>query len=208
MIAKKYFSALIIFITLLGFYQKQIPAPNQQIELQFTDQAALFEETEEVILAIKKQLEALGVENIQVKQQGGTLKIAYFSTEKITEIKKILSEEGFASNSKSQEIPSKNALQFHEYENADSYKIAVYELQTDFNPYVGTHGKYILSLQKDSDKSPNPNPFANANSFHTGEINITIALAYTESSYTAIHIENTSYEIPDVRAGPFAAMHS
>ena len=208
MIAKKYFSALIILITLLGFYKKQLPAPNQEIELQFANQVTVFEETEEVIQAIKKQLEALGVENIQVRQQEGILKIAYFSTEKVTEIKKILAEEGFTSHGKSEEIPSKNALQFHEYGNSDTYKIAVYELQAASSQYAGVHGKYILELQKEFDKSSNPNSFANPNLSYVGEVNTIIALAYKESSYTAIHKENNLHEIPEVRAGPISIIYS
>ncbi|MBC8756089.1 hypothetical protein H2O64_15535 [Kordia sp. YSTF-M3] len=209
MIAKKYFSALIILITLLGFYKKQSPAPNQEIELQFADQTTVLAETDEVIEAITAQLEALGVENIQVRQTAGILKIAYYSDENVAEIKKILAEEGFESEDKSEEIPTnKKAVTFQEYGIVDSFKIDVYELQTVSNPYTAIHGKYILALHKDYDKSPSPNSSANTSSFLTGEIKTTIALAYTESSYTAIPKENISYEIPDVRAGPFTTMHS
>ncbi len=207
MIAKKYVSALIILITLLGFYKKQSPAPNQEIELQFADQTTVFNETAEVIAAIKQQLAVLGVENIQVRQTAGTLKIAYYSDENVAEIKKILAAEGFTS----EEIPTDNkAINFQELATADSFKIEVYELQTASNPYAAIHGKYILALQKDYDKSPNPNPnsFANTSSFYIGEIKTTIALAYTASSYTAIPKENSSYETPDVRAGPFTTKHS
>jgi hypothetical protein len=211
MIAKKYFSALIIMITLLGFYKEQLPTPNQQIELQFTGQTTVPEEGGEVIEAIKLQLEALGVENIQVRQSDGILKIAYYSDENVAEIKKILATEGFDSDSKSEEIPTnKKPIKFQDYGIVDSFKIDIYELQIASNPFSGIHGKYILALQKNSDKSPdtNPNSFANANSFLTGEFKTIISLAYTESTYIAIPKENISYEIPDVRAGPFSAMRS
>ena len=192
---------------LLGFYKEQVPAPNQQIELQFVDQATILEESDEVIEAIKVQLEALGVENIQVRQTDGTLKIAYYSDENVAEIKKILATEGFDSEENS---TGKKAVKFQDYGLVDSFKLDVYELQIDSNPFDGIHGKYILALQKNSDKSPdtNPNSFANANSFLAGEFKTIISLAYTESTYIAIPKENISYEIPDVRAGPFSAMRS
>ena len=211
MIAKKYFSALIILLTLLGLYKEQVPAQNQEIELQFVDSATVSQETEEVIEAIKQQLEALGVENIEVRQTAGILKIAYYSDENVAEIKKILATEGFGLDCKSEEIPTnKKPIKFQDYGIADSFKIDIYELQTVSNPYTGIHGKYILALQKNSDKSPNSNPnsYANTNSFHTREFKTIISLAYTESTYIAIPKENVSYEIPDVRAGPFSAMRS
>jgi len=205
MIAKKYFSALIVLITLLGFYKKQSPAPNQEIELQFENQTTVLNETEDVIQAIKQQLEVLGVENIQVRHTEKTLKIAYYSDENVAKIKKILAAEGFTSNHPSEEIPTNHkAVKFQEYATTDHFKIEIYELQTASNPYAAIHGKYILALQKDYDKSPNSNPnsFANTSSFYLGEIKTVIALAYTESSYTAIPKEHIPHEIPDVRAGP------
>ncbi|WP_420574531.1 hypothetical protein [Kordia sp.] len=210
MFAKKYLSALIILLTLLGFYKEQTPAPNQEIELQFAKNTTLSEQTEEVIQAIKEQLKALGVENIQVRQQAeGTLKIAYYSNENVTAIKEFLQAEGITSDTESGEIPvDGKTIVFEEYAEVDGYKIDVYELQTTVNPYTALQGKFILALQKDYDKSPNPNSFANTNSFISGDFKTTIELAYTESSYTAIPKENISYEIPDVRAGPFAGMHS
>jgi len=207
MIAKKYFSALIILIVLLGFYKEQTLAPNQEIELRFADQTTVLEESDDVIEAIKSQLEALGVENIQVRQTAGTLKIAYYSDENVAEIKKVLATEGFDSK----ENPTgEKTVKFQDYGLVDSFKLDVYELQADSNPSNGIHGKYILGLQKNSDKSPdtNPNSFANANSFLSGEFKTILALAYTESTYVAIPKENISYEIPDVRAGPFTAMRS
>ncbi|EDP95385.1 hypothetical protein U8527_17005 [Kordia algicida OT-1] len=208
MFAKRYLSAFVILLTLLGFYKEQTPAPNQEIELQFTNQT-VSQETKEVIDGIKKQLEALGVANIQVRQIDGALKIAYYSDENVAAIKELLLEEIPASNNESpNQTDDDNTVVFQEYTAIEGYKLEVYELHTTSNPFIGVQGKFILSLQKDYDKSPNPNSFANTNNFISGEVKHTIALAYTESSYTAIPKENTSYEIPDVRAGPFAAMHS
>ncbi len=209
MIAKRYFSALIILITLLGFYKKQNPVPNQEIELQFVDQEVVVEDTKDVIQAIKQQLKAFGITDIQVREQeNGVLKIAYYSETAVADIKKILSN-GIASNGKSNKIPTdKKVFKFHDQGNLDTFKLDVYELQTATNPYIGVHGKYILVLQKEYDKAPSPNSFGNTNSYLSGEFKTTIALAYTESTYTTILKENISYEIPDVRAGPSSSLLS
>ena len=210
MLAKKYFSALIILILLLGFYNEQTLVPNQQIELQFVDQELVAEDTRDVIQAIKQELKALGVTEIQVRaQENGILKIAYYSDAAVADIKKVLSSKGIASEGESNKIPTnKKVITFEGYANFDTFKLDVYELQTVSSQHVGAHGKYILELQKEYDKAPSPNSFGNTNSYLKGELKTTIALAYTESTYTTILKENISYEIPDVRAGPTSSIHS
>ncbi|MCH2195955.1 hypothetical protein [Kordia sp.] len=209
MIAKKYFSALIIFLVLLGYYQEQAPVPNQEIELQFSQNEVVSEETEDVILAIKEQLESLGVTNIQVRQlANNTLAIAYYSDENVAVIKEFLIEKGFASK-KLPKTPTEETGSHEIFANADSYKLDIYELQTTSDSYLGTHGKYILDLQKEYDKSPTSSSFANANSFITGDFDVnSLVLTYSESDYTVTFKENISYEIPDVRAGPFTIILS
>lgn len=207
MIAKRYFSAFIILILLLGFYKKQNPVPNQEIELQFVSQEVVDEDTEDIIKAIKLQLEAFGVTDIQVREQeNGILKIAYYSETAVADIKKILSSEGITSKGEPNQIPTnKKVVKFQDYGNVDTFKLDVYEIQTTSGPYVGIHGKYILTLQKEYDKAPSPNSFGNVNSYLAREFQTTIAFAYTESTYTTILKENISYEIPDVRAGPISS---
>lgn len=210
MIAKRYFSAFIILILLLGFYKKQNPAPNQEIELQFVSQEVVDEGTEDIIKAIKLELEAFGITEIQVREQEeGVLKIAYYSETAVADIKKILFSEGIVSKGSSSKIPTnKRVVKFQNYGNVDTFKLDVYEIQTVSSPYSGIHGKYILALQKEYDKAPSPNSFGNVNSYLTREFQTTITFAYTESTYTTILKENISYEIPDVRAGPISSLYS
>lgn len=206
MIAKKYFSGLLILLVLFGFYKEQTPAPNQEIELHFTDNASVSQENTAVIEAITQQLEDLGVENIQVRQQAGTsLKIAYFSNEKVAAVKELLIEKGFSAKDQLPILPIEDTnVYLQSFANVDNYQIDIYELQSDSDTVLGSHGKFILDLHKEYDKSPTPSSFANANSFVTGDDQtIAIELTYTISEYTVIPNENISYEIPDVRAGPF-----
>ncbi|PTX61178.1 hypothetical protein C8N46_105335 [Kordia periserrulae] len=208
MIAKKYFSAFIILLVLFGFYQEQTPAPNQEIELQFAENAAVSSETVEVIQAIKEQLRSLGVEYIQVRAQGQTLKISYFSQENVAAIKEVLLAKGFLATDTIPVIPTEDNHEngtLQTYADVDTYKIDVYELQSAGDSFNGVHGKYILELHKEYDKSPTPNSFANTSVFFTGAIDTTtFELTYTISAYTTIPKENNTHEIPDVRAGPFS----
>jgi hypothetical protein len=207
MIAKKYFSAFIILLVLFGFYQEQTPAPNQEIELQFTESAAVSSETVEVIQAIKQQLRNLGVEHIQVRAQGQTLKISYFSQENVAAIKEVLLAKGFLATNTLPAIPiedNRENAALQTYADVDTYKIDVYELKSAGDSFNGVHGKYILELHKEYDKSPTPNSFANTSEFFTADVDTTtLELAYTISDYTTIPKENNTYEIPEVRAGPF-----
>jgi citrate lyase gamma subunit len=207
MFAKKYISTFIILLTLLGFYKEQAPAPNQEIELQFAASVSLSQQTEEVIDAIKKELQTLGVTNIQVRQHSEkALKIAYYSNEDVAAIKEILIDKGFASEKNLPNIPSEEtSKKFQTYAHVDQYQLDVYELQNASDVYFGVHGKYILDLHKEYDKSPTTNSFANTNTSYLGDVNNTLlSETYTVSNYTTIVTETISYEIPDVRAGPIA----
>lgn len=208
MIAKKYISALIILLTLLGFYKEQTPAQNQEIELQFANAITQPLQAEEIIQAIKSKLETLDVKNITVRQQSNqTLKIAYHSQQEVAAIKALLVDAGFESEFPLQELPFKNAsntLLIDEFATTDGYKIDVYELQTASDSYIGMQGKFILSLQKEYDKSPSPNSFALYDSY-IAKINGYVKIStHTVSHYKAIYKDATSYETPDVRAGPIS----
>ncbi|AXG72309.1 hypothetical protein KORDIASMS9_04580 [Kordia sp. SMS9] len=208
MIAKKCFSALLILTILFGFYKEQTPAPNQEIELQFSDNVAVTQDATLIIQAIKQQLENVGVENIQVRERTAqTLKIAYFSEDAVATIKEFLVEKGLLANDELPTIPAEEQqVYLKAYANVDQYKIDIYELQSTSDSYFGgAHGKYILDLHKEFDKSPTPNSFAKASSFIEGDYHIlAIEFTYTISGDTVIHKEHIAYEIPDVRAGPSA----
>ena len=91
---KWYLSTFILIVAFLGAGLQQFSAPNQEIVLQFEDKAISLVETENAIANIKKQLQDIGVEKIQVyKGANGVLKISYFSEIDVVSIKKIFSKE-------------------------------------------------------------------------------------------------------------------
>ena len=91
---KWYLSTFILIVAFLGASLQQFSVPNQEIVLQFEDQEISLVETENAITNIKKQLQDIGVEKIQVyKSDNGVLKISYFSEIDVVSIKKIFSKE-------------------------------------------------------------------------------------------------------------------
>lgn len=211
MIAKRYFTALVILLVFLGAYTKQYPAPNQEISLQFVDKKEVSDNADDLITAIKTTLQSVGVTEIQVREQdNGTLKITYYSDADVAVIKKVLSSIGVESEKDSNSIPTdKKVVAFKDAGSADIFKLDVYEIQTATNAFAGAHGKYILSFQKEYDKAPtSPSASGNTSAYHSSEQKITITLVYSESVYKPILKETISYEIPDVRAGPTSLVHS
>jgi len=65
--AKWYASTLIIILALLGLNQEQSKVANQQIVLQFVDEAMTSEATcDNALVSITKSLKALGIADIEV----------------------------------------------------------------------------------------------------------------------------------------------
>lgn len=228
---KRYFSVLIILLSLCGFYKHQVPVPNQEVVLQFADVNSISNNTEDIIAEVKEQLEVIGVSNIQVYDEGhGKLRIAYYSDANVAEIKKLLSE------SQSVDFTGKTAIAdvvsdimfFDEKnqgkmagttsgksdestqnpsgeENADRYQIDVYELSSTTNYTMVVDGKYTTDTEQKYDKYSKPNIFAKTNDRGVWEHNTTNTIAYKTPVYDVVIIDNTSYSIPDVRAGPAVA---
>ena len=89
-----YFSALVIILAISGaIYQQQHTIANQEIAFQFSNVDHASKEAQNTIANITKQLDDFGVENIQVKEEEGQLKISYYSDADIASIKEILSNE-------------------------------------------------------------------------------------------------------------------
>ena len=81
------------------------------------------------------------------------------------------------------------------------YEIEVYELQTATDAFVGTHGKYIITLHKEYDKAPSNN-FASTATLNTFKPTTIVSETHCAILYTIPATKNGSYEIPDSRAGP------
>ncbi|MCK8479950.1 hypothetical protein [Psychroserpens algicola] len=197
-----YISILIITLTLLGSIasQQQANVPNQEIVLQFTSTAVTTDDTQNTIDTVKQQLYAAGVKHIQVQElQDNRLKITYYSGTDVASIKALLSEEtsielGYLSQSNSENpLPSEDRK--------IDYNVDVYEIQQATDSF-DLDGKLALETKAEHDRFSNPNV-----DITSKEITIDAKESIEKSAYKfrrtiAIGIDNTSYKIPEVRAGP------
>lgn len=202
--SRRYIGALIIVLTFLGVvYQQQNTLPNQEIILQFKDVKVTSAETQSTIAIVKKQLQNLGANNIQVKEtQDGTLKITYYSDTNVINIKKTLSQEkklvlDYSTNSESSNLPVENS--------SIGYNLDVYEIkqgnETDWNLVENN----VLEQKPENDRFFNPNFFVLINIKYSSDKDLVTKVAYKVRRNVALAIDSTSHNIPEVRAGPIAA---
>ncbi|WP_460218343.1 hypothetical protein [Psychroserpens sp. MEBiC05023] len=199
---KWYLGILIIALALLGSFASKEHAhvPNQEIVLQFSSEDVSPHDAQNAITIIKRQLETAGVADVKVqKLQEGQLKISYYSTSDVASIKALFSTEknldlGYVSFEKSQ-----NDSPFEDQ--SIDYNLDVYEIQQS-EDLSNLDGKLALETKTEYDRFFNPSIPISAEI--TG-INVKTGIekvAYKFQRTVAIAIDNNSYKIPEVRAGP------
>jgi hypothetical protein len=197
-----YISILIITLTFLGSIAstQQVATPNQEIVLQFSSENVSPQDTLNAITSVKQQLEFAGVNAIKVQTlQGGQLKITYFSNSDVEDIKTLLSKEcaldlGYVSQGNNQSnTPSE--------EKSIKYNFDVYEIQQADN-ISDLEGKLALEPKAENDRIFNPNVLISAKEIDIDAKENIEKIAYKLSRTIAIAIDNHSYKIPEVRAGP------
>ncbi|WMI64389.1 hypothetical protein RBH94_09975 [Aestuariibaculum sp. YM273] len=198
---KWYFGALIVLISFLGIYQNRTSEPNQEIVLQFTDVEVTSDEAHSAIQEVTHQLQTIGADAVQVKQlQNGEVVIAYYSATDVASIKALLAEDdllqiGYAST-KGDNLPSEK--------DSKTYKFDVFEIHKANDSPSGFGGKHMLSAKQDFDRFYNPhtyyfNTLEDVNSNHTS-----VEVALKVFREIAVAIDNTTGNIPEVRAGPIS----
>jgi preprotein translocase subunit SecD len=121
---KWYISTLFLLACIsFGAFQEQGFIPNQEIVLKFVDTKTNKNNIENTIADVKEKLENLGVTNILIQEnENGTLKISYYSSVDVKNIKEVLTSDKknlLGKNQKNKEIPSSD------------YNIDIYELTKD-----------------------------------------------------------------------------
>ena len=199
---KWYLSIFVLIVAFLGAGLQQFSAPNQEIVLQFEDKEISLVKTENAIANIKKQLQDIGVKKIQVyKGANGVLKISYFSEIDVVSIKKIFSKEKALKLSYSlldfeegsTKMPSKNK--------SNTYQLDVFEIQKS-NGNEGDSNGLVVELLPENDRSFNPDVYYSALLQELRFKNKIEKVAYIIYSNRFIEIDNSSYNTPEVRAGP------
>ena len=199
---KWYLSIFVLIVAFLGAGLQQFSAPNQEIVLQFEDKEISLVKTENAIANIKKQLQDIGVKKIQVyKGANGVLKISYFSEIDVVSIKKIFSKEKALKLSYSlldfeegsTKMPSKNK--------SNTYQLDVFEIQKS-NGNEGDSNGLVVELLPEHDRYFNPDVYYSTLVYELRFKNKIEKVAYIIYSNRFIEIDNSSYNTPEVRAGP------
>ena len=199
-----YISTLVVILTFLGVVcHEQISVPNQEILLQFANIETTTNQAQKTIAIVKKQLQDLGVQNIQVaKIEKGSLRIAYYSNTDVASIKEIFSKEKHIvldySAFNQEEAPIKSPSN----DDSFSYDLDVYEIENDNHSESGLSGKYVLEPKLDNDRFFNPNVYLSANNINISEKDRIVKVTYKTRRNITATIDNTLHKIPEVRAGP------
>ncbi|MEZ4797441.1 MAG: hypothetical protein R2785_09750 [Flavobacteriaceae bacterium] len=201
---RRYIGALIIVLTFLGIvYQQQNRLPNQEIVLQFRDAKVSSVETQNTLALVKKQLQSLGANNIQVKNTAeGNLIITYYSASNVNYIKKNLTEDTtlvLDYNINNQDNESSN---FPIENKSTGYNLNVYEIQNRNNVDWNFVENSIQHLKSDNERLLNPNLFVFAIDSED-RVEHTFKVTYKANRNIALAIKNLFQSTPEVRAGPF-----
>lgn len=198
---KRYFSALLITLALFGLGHQQVSVPNQEIIVQFAQDKVDSVNAQNTIDIVKIQLKSIGAENIQViEEKNGKLKITYYSEREVESIKAILSNEKslkLAYSSKNEEIPD-----LPSNEDSNSYNFDVFEIKKSVDSEWGFEGTLVIELKPEGDRFSNPKYFASQQVVNNEQQSLKVTCKAISNIATAIN--NTSYKIPEVRAGPIA----
>lgn len=97
---------------------------------------------------------------------------------------------------------NKNNTNVPSREPVKTYNVDVFEIQNGNKLLSDVGGKCSLELKQEYDRFSNPNVFSIIEVIAVSESEHLIKVAYKLNRTIAIAIDNTSYKIPEVRAGP------
>ncbi|WP_299229644.1 hypothetical protein [uncultured Psychroserpens sp.] len=200
-----YISTLIITLALLGGIanQQQSTLPNQQIVLQFTTGQITLDEAQHAIAEVKQQLKLVGVDDVEVDEYlDGQLIIRYYSDTDVASIKKILSNQialGLSDlSNQNTDIPD----DFPSEEKSIAYNVDVYEIQNEQGSTSDIAGKLGLEQKAENNRFSNPNQYFTNKDAIVEDLNALEQGVGKFRKRIEITIDNNSYKIPEVRAGP------
>lgn len=201
--AKWCVSTLIIILAIFGLSQEQTKASNQQILLEFTD-VELASDTahDEVLAAITKKLQQLGVDTIEIIENGeAQLSIRYYSAIDADSVKEFLSKDDSQLAVKNKDV-DKHPLDFPIDELPESYNLVVSDLHQHVKEGQNLNGKYAFIVKQDLNTLFRlvVLPCKNAFVFKQEAV---VQAAFRINKNIAIAKYNTSQIIPEVRAGPY-----
>jgi hypothetical protein len=197
MLKKWHLFSFVLSLTLLGVVQQyQKPSPNQEVVIQFTDSNFYEVDTEDSLASISSFLEEIGAKSISItSKENGFFHIAYHSKKSVSNVKQILSDKV--------EIDFDNSSESSE-KNGKNYNLDIFQIKSGSSTSWDFEGQQIYTLNLKSDRSFNPDGFKYPILVKSSEIYTYLKVAYNASQLIVFVSDNTSHNIPEVRAGPLA----
>lgn len=199
---KLHFGLIVLLLVFLGRYLEQTTIPNQQIVIQFSDKDVAKEDAQNTIEIVKKQLLKIGIEYVKIVSNGDRqLKITYYSDSDVEQIQNLLSEDEslkLAYNSGKEQTTN-----FPESKSVNDYELNISEIQDSNNGINWDfEGTKVSEYNPKYDQSYNPKINSSGEHVVTKQSNNIIKVAVQANKAIVITIDNLSYKIPEVRAGP------
>lgn len=207
---KWYLSTFVLILVLLGYSRQQAYVPNQEIVMQFVDAEVTNDVTQNAIAIVKKQLQTIGIANIQVRETAaGRLKITYYSDLDVASIKRIFSKEislelGYTSLGP---IEDGEQDKFPSDKSSNSYNLNVCEIQNSYDAESDFNG-YVLELNHENEHYYKPVVDGSLDNNDARERSRIEKIDYKTQRNIAFAIDNSSRIIPEVRAGPASKTNS
>ena len=202
---KGYLSTLIIILALFGINWEPSTMPNQKIVVEFDDGQVSFDEAQNALAEVKQRLELIGVKNIRVvKEADGRLKITYFSDVDVASVKQMLAEgdELFISSITSND--GEKPLQLPSEQDFSGFELNIFEIKKSTKFDLDLAGLLLEPApETQKDVVPADHFVANEVVFRTKDKIDKVAFAIYDGK--SLRIDNSSYIIPEVRAGPITS---
>jgi hypothetical protein len=192
---KWYASTLFLIFIYLGAFHEKVTIPNQEIVLEFVDTKIKTKEIKNTIANVKEKLKKVGVSNITIEEtKDGTLKISYYSKVGVKNVKKAFAKDfQFLLNQDSEN--NKNDYKYSDY------NIDIYEL-SDNSDLSNFDNNFILEIKYSSERFTTNHSNIFLRNLELQKANQLYKTAYNISKNNPFTKDYTSYNEPEVRAGP------
>lgn len=172
--------------------QSQLPQANQEIVLKFEDHLSA-EDAQQSLEEISLSLKKIGINAISIVAEDGLHRISYYSDSATKQIKKLLSERANISFEKSSTSNQK--------ENK-SFDFDVFKINQGTSTSWDFEANEVYTFNFKSDRSFNPEFFKFPILVESSKSQFDLKVAYNANKNVVFVSDNTSHNIPEVRAGP------
>lgn len=191
---KWYFFTFVFSLIGLGLIQQyHNPTANQEIIVQFLDA----NDSKKSVEQISEALQIIDAESISVNIDGnGFYRIAYHSSKTTHIVKQLLAEQIAVSFEDSSSNNDKSLPK--------GYNFDVFKIEKGQTSKWNFDAQVVYTLNFKSDRSFNPDVFKFPVLIETSKTYFDLRVAYNANQLIVFVSDNTSYNIPEVRAGPLA----